>query len=304
MAARSGKPGRRHGRLVLQAVIVLVFAGCSAGPGKSLALFSQGHPLLEEAQALRESNPEPSVPRELDRHVQPPYVVEPGDVLLVHPVDLESPVRLPGDQPVLPDGTIHLGLYGPLPVAGLTLDEIERAVNALVQAKTPKAGLVTVRLIARQSKFFYVLGEVSAPGAFPFTGRETVLDGILAAGGLTECAGRQDIILSRPTGPHECRVVLPVCYPRIVQLGDTTTNYRLAPGDRIYVPSRGHKGLLPCGAGKNPCAGPCPPAPCVSAAPTERGACPEPAPALGIPVPLGQAAEEIAWRPIPRRYGR
>jgi hypothetical protein len=32
--------------------------------------------------------------------------------------------------------------------------------------------------------------------------------------------------------------VLPICYPEIVQLGDTTTNYQLAPGDRIYVPSK------------------------------------------------------------------
>ena len=36
-----------------------------------------------------------------------------------------------------------------------------------------------------------------------------------------------------------CRVVLPVCYRQIVQLGDTTTNYQLQPGDRIYVPSQG-----------------------------------------------------------------
>jgi len=31
--------------------------------------------------------------------------------------------------------------------------------------------------------------------------------------------------------------VLPVCYRQIVQLGDTTTNYQLQPGDRIYVPA-------------------------------------------------------------------
>jgi polysaccharide export outer membrane protein len=32
-------------------------------------------------------------------------------------------------------------------------------------------------------------------------------------------------------------VVLPVCYRQIVQLGDTSTNYQVLPGDRIYVPS-------------------------------------------------------------------
>jgi hypothetical protein len=161
-------------------------------------------------------------------------------------------VRLPGDQPVLPDGTINLGRYGRLGVAGKTVDEIEADVRALVQAqaqaqaqdkdkdkeKDKEVGPITVRVVTRLSKVYYVLGEVNAPGAFPLNGRETVLDAILAAGGLTERASRQNIILSRPTHPNSCRVVLPVCYPQIVQLGDTTTNYQIAPGDRIFVASR------------------------------------------------------------------
>jgi hypothetical protein len=79
---------------------------------------------------------------------------------------------------------------------------------------------------------------VNSPGAFQLAGRETVLDGIVAAGGLTDRASRCNIILSRPSPPDGCRVVLPVCYQQIVQLGDTTTNYQLAPGDRIYVASK------------------------------------------------------------------
>src|SRR5262249_46600399 len=72
----------------------------------------------------------------------------------------------------------------------------------------------------------------------PFTGRETVLDALLIAGGLNDRASRRHIILSRPSHPADCRTVLPVCYDQIVQLGDTTTNYQIMPGDRIFVPSR------------------------------------------------------------------
>jgi protein involved in polysaccharide export with SLBB domain len=79
---------------------------------------------------------------------------------------------------------------------------------------------------------------VNSPGSFPLQGRETALDGIVAAGGLNARASRANIILSRPTAPDGCRVVLPVCYRQIVQLGDTTTNYQLQPGDRIYVPGQ------------------------------------------------------------------
>jgi hypothetical protein len=69
-------------------------------------------------------------------------------------------------------------------------------------------------------------------------GRETVLDGIMTAGGLSEEASTCQVVLSRPTPPAGCRVVLPVCYREITQLGDTTTNYQLRPGDRIVVSTR------------------------------------------------------------------
>ena len=123
--------------------------------------------------------------------------------------------------------------------------------------KTPNGGPVNVRLIGRNSKVYYVLGQVNAPGSFPLQGRETVLDGLVAAGGLNVRASRSNIILSRPTAPDSCRIVLPVCYRQIVQLGDTTTNYQLQPGDRIYVPGQSvcesifgdkdeNKGCSPC----------------------------------------------------------
>jgi protein involved in polysaccharide export with SLBB domain len=196
----------------------------------------------------------PPLPRELAKEPLPPYVVEPGDVLLVQPIDFDSPLRLPGDQPVMLDGTIDLGRHGRIVVAGRTLDEIEAIIRATIAAGAKEPPGITVRLVNRTSKVFYVLGEVNAPGAYPLTGRETVLDGILCAGGLTDSAARNRITLARPTHPHSCRMVLPVCYQEIVQLGDTTTNYQLAPGDRIFVPSScgwsdmfGLKKHSPCG---------------------------------------------------------
>ena len=186
----------------------------------------------------------------------PPYVVEPGDVLLVQPASLDSPARLPGDQPILPDGTINLGRYGRLIVAGKTVDQIEPEVKSQVEAITKDAGPITVRIVSRQSKVFYVLGEVNAPGAYPLSGRETVLDALMAGGGVNTRASLRGITLSRPTPPEGCRIVLPICYNEIVQLGDTSTNYQIANGDRIFVPAKGvwdnlcrrKKGdCLPCG---------------------------------------------------------
>jgi protein involved in polysaccharide export with SLBB domain len=236
-------------------------AGCSSG-SNTFTLFPAGHRLIPEAWVLKSAYPEPvALPRELDKRVAEAFIVEPGDVLLVQPANLDSPARLPGDQPVLPDGTINLGRYGQLMAAGKTVPQIEAEVRALVEAQTKDAGPITVRLVTRQSKVYYVLGEVNAPGAYPLSGRETVLDAIMAAGGLNARSSRKNIVLSRPTKPDGCRVVLAICYNEIVQLGDTATNYQIAAGDRIYVPTKqlledfpgNNKVCPPCGRPQTPC---------------------------------------------------
>lgn len=217
-------------------LFILSAVGC-----ESLGFSPPSNQLLRETKDIRNSAPNPApVPRELAKELHQAYVVEPGDTLLVQPADLDAPVRLPPDQTIFPDGTIDLGIYGRPVVAGKTLAEIEPEIKKLINAKekSKEPIAITVRLIGRNTKVYYVLGEVNAPGMFPITGSETVLDGIMKAGGITKRAAEQDVVLSRPTIPEGCRVVYPVCYTNIVQLGDTTTNYQLQPGDRIYVPGR------------------------------------------------------------------
>ncbi len=280
-----GCTGRAKGRSWGLWLVVLPLMGCSMSPGGRFTPFPEGHRLLDSARCVRQPEPLP-LPRELDKQVLPPYVVEPGDVLLVQPADVTSPLHLPADQPVLPDGTINLGRFGQIVVAGKTITEIESLAREAVRiglaqdkaaasaetgappaAGTPSATdpFIVVRVLTRNSKVYYILGEVNTPGAFPLSGRETVLDGILAAGGLTDRASRRNIILSRPTHPDGCRMVLPICYREIVQLGDTTTNYQLAPGDRIFVATRGafeggsrKEKCGPCGRPQFPCPPPLP----------------------------------------------
>jgi KaiC/GvpD/RAD55 family RecA-like ATPase len=100
-------------------------SGCQS-PMSIFSVCQDGNTLLDSARSMKNTVTEiPEVPRELDKGLTSSLTAEPGDVLLVQPADLDSPIRLPGDQPVLQDGTISLGKYGRLPVAGRTLDEIE-----------------------------------------------------------------------------------------------------------------------------------------------------------------------------------
>lgn len=226
---------RRTVRLMLCSW-AMALAGCS---GSSFTLFPAGDYLLRETKEVRRVVPSSvPAPRELEKTVLPSYLVQPGDSLLVEPVALDSTLRFPADQTVLPDGTIDLGRFGKLIAAGKTVDQIEIEATAAVKAVEKKAEEINVRLVNPQSAVYYVLGEVSSPGSFALLGRETVLDGILEAGGLSDKASQCNIILSRPSAPSGCRTVMPICYRHIVQLGDTTTNFQLMPGDRIYVATR------------------------------------------------------------------
>src|SRR5689334_20841753 len=181
-----GKLGKRVGPLVCFGLMLFGAVGCGT-LGESIGLSTPNNPLLPETKAIRDAAPVPAPGgRELAKELLPTHIVAPGDTLLVQPVDLDAPVRLPPDQPVQPDGTIDLGVYGRPVVAGRTLPQIEEQIKSIIAAREKgKASAVTVRLIGRPTQVFYVLGEVNAPGAFPITGRETVLDGIIAAGGAT-----------------------------------------------------------------------------------------------------------------------
>lgn len=220
-------------------VLLCALTGCSTSGG-TFTLFPTGDYLLKSTKLVRRGVPrQVPLPRELEKTVVPEYILQPGDVLAVEPTALDSPIRFPADQAILADGTIDLGRFGRMIVAGKTIEQVEADITAILRREqSAPSAEINVRLVSPQSAVYYVLGEVSSPGSFPLVGRETVLDAIVAAGGLGDRASPCNIILSRPTEPNGCRIVLPVCYRQIVQMGDTTTNYQIMPGDRVYVATR------------------------------------------------------------------
>lgn len=177
-----------------------------------------------------------AMPRELDKASLPEYVVEPPDVLFIEAINTLPNQPLGGEKLVRPDGTINLGYYGDIHVAGLTLAEIETKIEDRLKhfVRNPR---VHVDMAAFNSKVFYITGQVFQPGRLPVTGNETVLDAIMLAGGLTNYANKCDIRLVRPTPMCSCDLVLPVKWQDIINCGDTTTNYQIMPGDRIVVPA-------------------------------------------------------------------
>ncbi len=207
-----------------------------------------------------------NIPSEFKKVSMPEYVIEPPDLVLVEVLEALPGRPISGERLVRPDGKISLGFYGDLYVAGLTIPEVKEKivlylrkyltdeVLGLVEidpetgaGKTDEKGkLVTidpkdtdrvfVDVTAYNSKNYYVLGDVGAPGRMPITGNETVLDAINFAGGLIPTAAPQNIRLVRPAPPGACcEQILPVNLAAIMSSGDSTTNYQIMPGDRLVV---------------------------------------------------------------------
>ncbi len=215
---------------------LVVSSGCSS---LGLSLWPTSFPLLNQTKDLAAASPRPTgLNHELAKATLPEYYIEAGDRILIESTELDSEFRAIGDQKVQVDGSVDIGHYGRLRVAGMTVEAIEYMIEERIREVDGEPEAINVQLIETNAATVYVLGEVGSPGSYPIDGNETVLDAILMAGGLTSSASPCDIVLVRPTNPAECRVVLPVCYRQLTQIGDATTNYQVQPGDRIVVGAR------------------------------------------------------------------
>jgi len=210
------------------------------------------------------------VPRELAMQTLPAYVVEPPDVLLIEvnrwPIDKDTgkilrdkepfallPQPISGQHLVSPDGTIKLGVYGSVQVTGLTLEQIRDNLKGFLGqwfGQTPEAFLVVVDVAAYNSKSYFVVTDGAGYGAqayqFPITGNDNVLKALTQIQGLPAVASKRNIWVARrnpygniPAQPERCtEYILPVNWCAMTMYGDTTTNYQLMPGDRLFVMSQ------------------------------------------------------------------
>ena len=186
------------------------------------------------------------MPQELSKVSLPPYIIEPPDILLIESTQSlrDQPIR--GQHLVRPDGTIGLGIYGSVYVAGMTLEQAQTAVVAQVSQRVQKldARDLYVDVLAYNSKVYYVITDGGGYGEqvfrFPITGNETVLDAISQIAGLPAVASKKRIWLARPI-PGDCQKhqVLPIDWIGITQGAVTATNYQILPGDRVYVMANG-----------------------------------------------------------------
>jgi protein involved in polysaccharide export with SLBB domain len=143
-----------------------------------------------------------------------------------------------GEHLVSPDGTVNLGTYGMVYIAGMTLAEAKQAVETALTEylDDPK---VAISVYSYNSKVYYVITQGAGQGdlvsRLPVTGNETVLDAISQINGLSQLSSK-NIWIARPAPSGSgCDVILPVNWTEITAGAATATNYQVLPGDRIFI---------------------------------------------------------------------
>jgi polysaccharide export outer membrane protein len=157
------------------------------------------------------------------------YVIGPGDALDI--VVWKEPV-LSGPVKVRPDGFITLPLINEVQVSGMTTGQLRKVLEEKYR-QFVTSPFVSVRVANIASSEIFVIGEVAKPGAYPVMGKDTIIQMLIRAGGLTIFADRRNIKLARRDGNTVTEYI--VDYDAIVK-GDLRQDLLLRPGDRIIVP--------------------------------------------------------------------
>ena len=97
---------------------------------------------------------------------------------------------------VTADGTLRLPLVGAIGVVGLTLDELEREVNARFSERI-QGVQISVVLNEQAPRFLYVLGEVEQPGRIELEGPTSLMQAIALAGGWRNGGNLRQIVVFR-----------------------------------------------------------------------------------------------------------
>jgi protein involved in polysaccharide export with SLBB domain len=162
------------------------------------------------------------------------YRIQPGDKLHIS-FYLNS--EFDTDAAVRPDGRIELTAVGGVAAAGLTPVELESKLDQLYSTELRNPG-ATVRLDETPGRVVFVEGEVGHPGAVPMQPGMTALQAITAAGGLTDSAGPNSVVLVRRDACGQAHDE-PLNLAKALKRKGHEDDVVLAPTDMLIVPRSG-----------------------------------------------------------------
>jgi polysaccharide export outer membrane protein len=160
------------------------------------------------------------------------YVIGAGDTVNI--IVWRNP-ELSMTVPVRPDGKVSTPLIDELMAQGKNSIELAREIEKQLAkyVRDPIVTVIVTSFIGPYSEQIRVVGAAARPQFLPYKQKMTLLDVMIAVGGLTDfAAGNQASILRTAEGGKQYSVRL----RDLVKRGDISANVEMKPGDILIIP--------------------------------------------------------------------
>ena len=210
----------RHSRsslLVGLAVLSLALAGCAGGRSAVAEL-----PSASFVQANEGPGEE--------------YVIGPLDQLTIF---VWRNPELGAKVQVRPDGRITTPLIADMPAVGKTAAQLSEDIKVQLTQyiKDPIVSVIIDNFSGTYSQAVRIVGATEKPASIPFRANMTLLDAMIAVGGLSEYAAADRARLVRYDRVSGKQTEYALRIGRLLKQGDAKANVRLQPGDVIIIPT-------------------------------------------------------------------
>ncbi|MBN8848496.1 MAG: polysaccharide export protein [Sphingomonas sp.] len=168
---------------------------------------------------------------------------QPGEEYVIGPLDSlqifvwRNP-ELSAKVQVRPDGRITTPLVNDMSAVGKTPAKLAEDMKAALAEyiKDPIVSVIVENFSGTYSQQVRIVGATEKPASLPYRANMTLLDAMIAVGGLSQyAAGNRARLIryDRATGKqHEYRLKI----NRLLKSGDPSANVKLEPGDVIIIP--------------------------------------------------------------------
>lgn len=160
------------------------------------------------------------------------YIIGPLDNLQI--IVWRNP-DLSMNVPVRPDGKVSVPLVEDLQAQGKNSTQLARDIEKALSKyiRDPVVTVVVTGFNGPYSEQIRVVGEATRPQALPYRQQMTLLDVMIAVGGLTDFAdGNNATVVRIGEGGGQYRVRL----KDLIRDGDVSANIEMKPGDVLIIP--------------------------------------------------------------------
>jgi polysaccharide export outer membrane protein len=166
------------------------------------------------------------------------YRIGPNDVVKVQVFQVDE---LSSQERVNESGLIALPLIGAIQVGGLTAQEAEARIAAILAKdylQNPQVDLYITESVNQQVT---VMGSVQKPGVFPIPGQTTLLQALALGGGFTPLAKEDEVVVFRKDSAGQ--MLAYVVDVEAIQKGELADPV-LVGNDRVIVPESGTQAFI------------------------------------------------------------